>query len=191
MSIRKAVMGGLFAGALAILGIGLAFAQNQGGGGGGGGGGPRGGGRFDPAQMMQRRMDGIKQSLGISDEDWKVMQPKVEAVLTAQRNAGMGMMGMRAGGRRGGQAGGGQAGGGNAPAAAATTPETEVGKATQDLQTTLENKDAAPDVIKAKLTALREAREKARQELTKAQDGLKEILTVRQEAQMVLDTVLE
>jgi Spy/CpxP family protein refolding chaperone len=53
------------------------------------------------------------------------------------------------------------------------------------LQTTLDNKDAKPEEIKAKLTALRDARNKAKEDLTKAQADLKELLTQRQEAVLV------
>ncbi len=64
--------------------------------------------------------------------------------------------------------------------------QSQVGKSTEELRTVLENKDAKPDEIKAKLTALREAREKAKEELAKAQQGLRQGLNLRQEAQLVL-----
>ncbi|MEP0841816.1 MAG: hypothetical protein HRF43_03795, partial [Phycisphaerae bacterium] len=62
----------------ALLTYSLAQAQDQPGG--------RGGrGNFDPAQMRQRMMDNIKEELAASDDEWKVLQPKVEKVLDAQR----------------------------------------------------------------------------------------------------------
>ncbi len=64
-------------------------------------------------------------------------------------------------------------------------------KATTDLQTTLENQQADPKVIKDKLTALRAAREKVRQQLDKATADLKSVLTVRQEAQLVMMGIIE
>jgi hypothetical protein len=63
---------------------------------------------------------------------------------------------------------------------------TALEKAEQQLQTTLENQSAAPETIKAQLTAVRSEREKARQALATAQQQLREILTVRQEAMLVL-----
>jgi len=63
---------------------------------------------------------------------------------------------------------------------------TPVEKAQEQLRTTLENQSASPDEIKKNLTALREAREKAKQELAAAQQELRQILTVRQEAQLVM-----
>ncbi|HVT90922.1 MAG TPA: hypothetical protein VHD56_18865, partial [Tepidisphaeraceae bacterium] len=77
------------------------FGGNGGGGGGFGGGGRRGGGRGgDPAAFMQNRLEQIKQDLAASDDEWKVLQPKVQDVLTAQTEANSG--GRGGGGRRGG-----------------------------------------------------------------------------------------
>lgn len=53
------------------------------------------------------------------------------------------------------------------------------------LRTTLENSSASPEEIKTQLTAVRQAREKAKQDLAAAQADLKKILTVRQEAVLV------
>ena len=52
--------------------------------------------------------------------------------------------------------------------------------------TTLENQSASADDIKKQLTTLRGEREKAKQELAKAQQELRQICTLRQEAQLVL-----
>ena len=59
-------------------------------------------------------------------------------------------------------------------------------KAQQELQTTLQNTAATPDAIKKQLTVLRAAREKAKQDLAKAQQDLRQVLTLRQEATLVL-----
>jgi flagellar motility protein MotE (MotC chaperone) len=56
-----------------------------------------------------------------------------------------------------------------------------------ELRELLRNKEAAADHIKAALTALRAAKEKARQELAAAQQNLRRILTLRQEALLVLN----
>ena len=53
------------------------------------------------------------------------------------------------------------------------------------LRTTLENASASPEEIKTQLTAVRQAREKAKSDLAMAQADLKKILTVRQEAVLV------
>ncbi len=152
-----------------------AFAQQAGG---PGGGGP-GGGRFDPQQMRERMQQRIKETMGATDDEWKVLQPKVEKVQQLQMNA-RGGFGFGGFGRRGG------GGGGNDQ-----QPTTPVGIASQDLRTTLENKDAGADVIKQKLQALRDARAKAQAEVTAAQAELKELLTARQEAALVSMNILE
>jgi Spy/CpxP family protein refolding chaperone len=63
--------------------------------------------------------------------------------------------------------------------------------ASRDLRTTMENKAASEDDIKAKHTAFREARDKARTELATAQKELKEILMPRQEAVLVQYGMIE
>ena len=168
--------------------------QNNGGGGGGGGGGRRngggfggqGGGNFNPQQFQQQRLDRIKQDLGATDEEFAALQPKIEAVMTAQRNSGMGFGG-RGGGGRGGQ--GGPGGGG--PGGAGGQPQSEVQKAAQALRDVLQNKDATPGDIKSKLDGLREARTKSHDDLVKAQNDLKGVLTQRQEAVLVSQNILE
>jgi hypothetical protein len=142
------------------------------------GGGRRG---FDPAQMRERMMNGIKEQLGTPDDEWKVLQPKIEKVMTAQRDT-------RGGGAF---AGGGRRGGGGAAPAATDQPQSAVQKAAAALRAALENKDTPADTIKAKLTALREAREKAKADLAAAQKELKDVVTVRQEAVLVNMGMLE
>ncbi len=149
-------------------------------------GGPRGG-QFDPDQMRQRNLEAIQAALGATDEEWKVLEPRVEKVQTLSREAesriGMGMLGMF--GDRGGRRG-------ETAAEASRTQELSgVQKALQDLRDVLDKEDAKPEDIKAKLTQLRDAREKAKQELHKARQGLRELLTLRQEAQLVVMGLLE
>jgi hypothetical protein len=186
---RKVMTIGVVACILALTG-GLSFAQA---GAGGGGGRRGGGGNFDPAQMRQRIADGLKQQLGADDQAWKVMEPRVMKVwdLSQQANAGgrRGMFGMM-GGRRG-QGGQGAAAdaGGQAPPVRGSGPGgelTALDKAMAQLRTTLENQSASPDDIKKQLTAVREAKMKSQQDLAAAQADLKQILTVKQEAQCVL-----
>ena len=142
----------------------------------------------DPAQMQQRMeqfrqqmADRMKQSLGATDEEWKALQPRIEKVQTLSRQARGGGMGfMMMGGRRGGP--------GNRPQGdrpQSDRPQSEVEKKSEALQKILDNKEAKVEEIKAALTALREARAKARAELETAQKELREVVTVRQEAQLV------
>jgi hypothetical protein len=135
-------------------------------------------GNFDPAQMRERFMNSIKEQLKADDDEWKVLSPKIEKLMTAQRDAraGAGGFGRRPGG-----------GGGNAD----NQPTTPVAKASADLRTALDNKDTAAEDIAKKLAALREARDKARADLTAVQKELKEVLTQRQEAVLVTMGMLE
>ncbi len=140
--------------------------------------------RWDPERMRQRYEERIKEVMGITDEEWKVLQPRLEKVQTLSRQA-RGRGGMRGMfGRRGRS-------GGRPEATGDTRERSKVEKAVEQLRTTLENEDAKPKEIKSMLTALRKAREKAKQELAKAQKELSELLTVRQEAQLVLMGMLD
>src|ERR1041384_6457254 len=152
---------------LAICGLVLALssmpamAQNGGGGGGGGGKGGRSGrGNFDPAAMQAQMMTRIKDQLGATDDEWKVLQPKVEKVMTASREARFGGMGAMFGGGRG-QGGPGGGGGG---AAATDRPQTAIGKAAADLRSALEDKSIGAEEIANRLKVLRDAKQKAKEE---------------------------
>ena len=153
------------------------------------------GGQFDPERMRQMMEQRMQEMLGATDVEWKVLGPRVMKVQELSRQAGAGGRGMMFGrGMRGGPGGPG-APGGNRPGGrrpGGTNRElTEVEKAQQALQTTLDNTAATPDAIKTQLTQLRAAREKAKQNLAKAQQDLRQVLTVRQEATLVLMGMLD
>jgi Spy/CpxP family protein refolding chaperone len=69
--------------------------------------------------------------------------------------------------------------------------QTALQKEMTKLQTLLENESTSPDEVKKQLTAVRQAREKAKQELAAAQQDLKQILTVKQEALLVTMGMLD
>jgi hypothetical protein len=94
------------------------------------------------------------------------------------------------GGGGGGNGGGGNGGGGGGGAAPANATPNPVRDALTALNTTLQNKDATADEIKEKLTALRDAKAKANDDLTKAQADLQSVLTQRQEAILVTQGML-
>jgi hypothetical protein len=170
-------------------------AGGAGGQGAAGGRGNRGG---NAEQFRQRAQQRMKEAMGLTDEEFTAIQPKIDKVQQAQRamSAGRGMGGGQ-GGPGGGGGGRGNRGGAGGAAAATPTPAadaaptTPVAEKSKDLQGTLDNKEAKPEEIKAKLTALREARAKAKGDLTKAQDELREVLTVRQESYLVMMGILE
>ena len=155
-------------------------------GGAGGGGGNRR--QFDPEEMRKRMQDRMKENLGVTDDEWKALQPKIDAVQKAQMASRGGMRGMFGGGRNRGpnqpQ---------NAPAAEDPNapPKSDIEKKREGLQTLADKKDADEKAVKDALKDYRDARDKAKVDLKKAQDELKELLTPRQEAQLVLMGMLE
>lgn len=174
---------------VAALGLsaGNLMAQGNGGPGGPGGqGGPGGGrgnrgnfgGNFDPAQMQERMMQGMRDRLEITDDtEWKAIEPLVQKVMDLRRDQvggmGRGMMGM--GRNRGGNQGG-QAAQGNRPRFGAEPSAEETA-----LSEAIDN-NASKDDLKAKMEAYRKARATKEAELKTAQENLKKVLSTKQEA---------
>jgi hypothetical protein len=135
------------------------------------------GGQDRRAEFRERMANWMKERLGATDEEMKVISPKLEKVMAARRDTG----GFGGGGR-------GPFGGRRDDDNETLTPSQQ---ASRDLNTTLENKNATAEEIAAKLKALREARAKAKESLAAAQKDLKEVLTQRQEAVLVEMGMLE
>ena len=187
---KRTTLLSLLAGAAVILtpAVGTAFAQDTApaappAGGQGGPGGPGGGqggrrGNFDPAQFRQRMMERYREQLGIKDDaEWGVIEGRITKIEEARRSSmrGFGGFGGRGPGGPGGPGGGQGNRGGGAPA----NPDADA------LQAALDS-GASAEEIKLKLTAYREATKKKEAELTKAQDDLRQLLSVKQEASAVL-----
>ncbi len=148
-------------------------------------GGDRGRGGPGGGDFRQRILDNIKQQMGVTNEDeWKVITAKLEPVMAKRMETMGGMGGMLRGSSRGGR-------GGDDDNANNERPRSGVETASRELGELLKNKDASEDQIKDKLTAFREARDKARAELATAQKELKEILMPRQEAVLVQYGMIE
>ena len=142
----------------------------------------------DPARMEEfrkRAAERMRENLGASEEEMKVLQPRIEKVQTLARQSRGGMRGMMGGGRRGNRPGG------EGATARPEREQTEIEKATGALSKLVADKESKPEAIKTSLATLRQAREKAKQELAKAQKELREVVTVRQEAQLVLMGLLD
>lgn len=135
-----------------------------------------GGGNFDPAAMRERMASFMKDRMGANDDEWKVIEPKLTKVMDARRDAqGGGGFGMFRGNR----------------GSEDTSNQTPAQSASKALRDTLDNKDASADDIAAKLKAFRDARDKAKTDLAAAQKDLKEVLTQRQEAVLVMFGMLD
>jgi len=138
---------------------------------------------FDMEGMQQRMMERMKEQLTATDEEWQIIQPRLAKVMTLSRQTVAGRFGGM--GRRGGDRPDRQ------PRPDNDQQESPVQKAQETLQQTLEDQNASTDAIKSQMTALREVREKVRQEMAQAQQELRDVLTLRQEAQLVVTGMLD
>lgn len=183
---RKRALIAIVAGAISFSFVGYASAQDN-----SGGNNPqqsdrgnRGRGNFDPAQFRQQMTERMKEALGSSDDEWKVIEPRIEKVMQLQRDSrggGMSFMFGRGGSSRGP---GGDRG-------SSSQSESAVAKAAADLSSALKDSSISADEIAKRLATYRQAKEQAKQDLTKAQAELKELLSQRQEAQLVMMGMLD
>ncbi len=153
-------------------------AQSENGGDQGGRRNRGGGGNFDPAQFQQRMMDNVRDQLGFTnDTEWSAIQPLIQKVMDARRDVGMGGMSRLFRGRSsGGDQGGSRRGGGMF---GQSSPEAEA------LQKALDDNSPAAQV-KAALEKYRSTQKDKETKLETAQNALKQVLTVKQEAQAAL-----
>jgi hypothetical protein len=170
-------------GAALCLSASNGLAQN----GGGGGGGRRG--NFDPAQMRQRMLERYKETLEVNnDDEWNAMQPMIEKVMDARRDAFAGGMGRGMfGGRRGGP--GGDQGGGGGGNAMRRGPGGEPSPEAEALHKAIDAK-ATTGEIKAALAKYVQSRKVKEEQLKAAQENLRKVLTARQEAIATLNGLL-
>lgn len=149
-------------------------------------GGPPNWQNMDPQQiqqmMQQRMMDNFRQQLAVTnDDEWGVIQDRLSKVVRLKMDAmissGAGMWG---GMRRGG---------GNGPGFRAFQNLSQPDPSADSLRNALDN--AAPNAqVKAALDKFRDSRKQKEAELAKAQEDLRSVLTVRQEATLVLAGML-
>ena len=143
--------------------------------------GDRGG---TPEEFRARMAERVKTSLKVTDDEWTVLQPLIEKVTTAQRDAMAGRFGGFGG--RGGPGGDRGAGGGS------TSGNDRPGAAeSQALRDALEKDSTSAADIAAKLTAVREQRKKAAADLAGARADLQKVVTARQEAVLFSMGILE
>jgi len=160
----------------------------------------------DPNQLQQifgdirkhvekQRQKQLQEELGATDEEWKALGPKIEKVRTLSRLVGDDGGAGAPGGMPGGMFGGGPGGiAGRATLTRNADPNAQpadIETKAQTLQTLVGNKQAKPEAVAAALKAYRDARAKTKLDLAKAQQELRDLLTVRQEAQLVTMGILE
>ena len=132
--------------------------------------------RFDPSQMRSMMLDRIKEQLGATDEEWSVMGPMVENVMAKQMDARGGIF--RGMGQR--RPGGEQRRFGPEPSQQA-----------EALRTALDSEESKPEALKSKLEDFRADRKKKEEGLKAAREKLRQVLTLRQEARLVLMGLLD
>ena len=168
-------------------------------------------GNFDPAQFQQQMLERMRTSFDVTDDaEWKLISDRISKVTEARRATTTGGFGGFGGGGPGGPGGGGRPPGGDNAAAPSDNggkgnrtrgggqggpggggPGGRTASPEQDaLQKAIEAK-ASNDEIKAKLERLRESRHAAEAKLEKAQQDLREVLSVRQEAVAVMFGLLK
>jgi hypothetical protein len=166
--------------------IGSAAAQTRPGAGGGGApGAPGGAGGFDPVAIRERIIGAMKTTLECSDDEWKLIEPKLVKVVLLKMDVGewaaMGRMGR----------------GGNRMSTFIRTlldPNalpSPVSEREAELQAMIDQKETSTDAFKNKLEQVRKARAQAREELATAEQAVAALLTVRQEAALVQMGVLD
>ena len=116
--------------------------------------------------QLRQLLEKLKRELGVSQEEWSVLQPRIVAVYRLAHLQ---------------------------PSSDQEDTEglASVTQRTKELRELLANREAKPGEIKAKLTALRAARERGVQELAKARQNLRRLMTLRQEAVLVLYGLLD
>jgi len=117
-------------------------------------------------QEYQRAIEDFKDRLGVSDKEWPVVKPRIEKVYNLMHPQPQ----IRTGNER---------------------AKSEVEQRNSELRDLLREQGAATDQIKAGLMALRAAKEKAAQELVTAKQDLRQLMTLRQEAELVLSGLLD
>jgi hypothetical protein len=148
----------------------------------GGPGGRQGRGNWDPEQMRQRMMERIREQLAVKDDsEWGVIESRIKKINDARSGMGRGFGGFGGPGGPGGPGGQGGRQGGRQGQGGFGQPNPDA----EALQTALES-GASADDIKSKLTAYRASAKQKEAQLEKAQDELRQLLSVKQEARAVL-----
>jgi hypothetical protein len=151
-------------------------------GGGGQGFGGGGGAGFDPTQFLQMAVDNMRDTLVVTNNDeWSIISPKLLKVMQLQMQERM--VGMGAMARSFGAGGGG--GMRRLTALAGATDPLE-----DELQQAIDNKVPTAQ-LKAAMAKLRASRKAKQDEKIKAQGELRDLLTIRQEAILLSQGLLD
>ena len=169
-------------------------------------------------QGEELRLRAIKDSFAVTDQQWEVIEPKLKKleVLLHQSQLSVRISGLQpvsgqAGyslpprrsqrretqrtpsgvGMRASSSGGGGGFGSTFPWRMQDRPPTEGEKTCEELYRLLANRRGSQEQIQEKMQALRGARAQAKKELVNAQNELRELLNLRQQAHLVLAGYLD
>lgn len=143
-------------------------------------------GQFDRSQFMERQ----REHLGASAEEWSVLKPMILKIVekqSAMRTAGRGFFGAFGGGRGG--RGGDNDGDRRGREGRRSRGDGNSGSNTDRLREAVESGDA--NKIKKELASYRAIQKKRAAELKKAREELREVVTLKQEATLVLWGLLD
>lgn len=124
-------------------------------------------------RMQQGIIDRIRQELDCTDEEFAALKPGLQKILDC-------MQAVTVAGRRGGF---------NAPSLPGQSQT--LAQTLHDLRATLDDTNAKPDEIKARLDAVRQAKAKAEHDLDVARAELRPLLSLRQEALLTEEGLLD
>jgi len=132
-------------------------------------------GNFDPAQFQQRMMDNLRERFGVTDDaEWKIISERLTKVMEARRGTAF-RGGMGFGRPPGAPDGENAPGGGRRGFGGGSSPEAEA------LQKAIESK-ASKEELKTAMAKYREARKANEEKLRQAQEDLRKVLSLEQEA---------
>ena len=135
---------------------------------------------------LNRYLEQIRKRLDASDEEWAVLAPRLENLIRAQQEARTGISGMRGGG--GGGPGGSRGGGFFAPS---REKMSDLELAAEAVRLAARDPDIPNRDTSLALKEYRKERDKARAKLAAAEQELRDLVTQRQEAILVMLGVLE
>ena len=142
------------------------------------------------AERQAEQDEQLREEIDASEEEFELLQPKIERVRQLTRERQMASA-AGFGGGRGGQAGGRGGRGGGFGGLFETSDEGEaLTEAQQELREVLEDKAVAADVKDA-LDDYREARDAMDEAISEAREDLRGLLTARQEAYFVVNGMLD
>jgi hypothetical protein len=182
MFTTKYILMAIFGVGLTTAAMGQGFGGNFGGGFGGNFGGNFGAGRPMQDVQAQQAMQGqylgdLKTQLGVTDEEWNVLQPRIEAVIAAKTELNGGVppgaigrgMGM---GRQ-------------------STGQGEIARLRRELMEMLMNPAMIPSDFASKIQAIREMRKILTVKVNDAESALIELVTPKQEAILIQRGILD